>query len=101
MSIKKIGSVGIWDIGRDDEGDVCLLLDASDDDSATFYLSVAGLYTLDQTLDQIRAACSDPRAAVIAAARRAVESDFDQEDTYALTQAVERLEDQECDDDAS
>jgi len=99
-NIKKIGTVGYWDVGRDDEGDVCLLLDVDNPNSTPFYLSVAGSYTLDERLAEIRAACTDPREAVIAAARAFIAAEGADDVTFeALVSAVERLEETECDDD--
>jgi|SRR6185503_4151332 len=103
-NIKKIGTVGYWDIGRDDEGDLCLLLDVRAEYPEVFYLSVAGQFTLEERLAEIRAACSDPRDRVIAAARRLAATgvcEDDYEDFDALVSAVQALDEQEDADDES
>lgn len=103
MSYKKIGQIGYGTfIVRDEDGDIGITGDVdrlNDDDSGyneLFYLAIQGAYSLESSLEKIRlAAQGTPQDRVLAAARRAVASDFDQEDLEALEFAVEALADSE------
>ena len=104
---KKIGSIGggSIDIVRDRDGDIGLCrcvdqlnesVDGDGDYQELFYLSIGHAFTVEQSLEKIRlAAQGTPADRVLAAARRAVASEFDREDCEALESAVEALADSE------
>ena len=94
---KLIRSVGGFYVIRDEDGDIGLTYECYDEDSPVFYLSVAGEYTVDSRLAELRAACVSPRDRVIQAAQKYVASEGT--DGFGeLTKAVEAFEESDGDD---
>ncbi len=86
----KVGEVNDATIRRDEDGDH--YVDLLGDDEERFYITMHNLYTLENCIAQLRAACQDPKDRVIAAARAVQQADPGDEDWGALVDALGALD---------